>query len=567
MTTGLGAGQACAQAIERNPPRSEARPDVAIVPPALTPQEDPTPIGPKLNALVTIGGRDEVEGQGEPSRGIDLHRLERLKGTEDRFQKFLGQPISQKLIADIGAEILAVYRSQGHPLINISTPPQDISDGALRIRVLEFTLGQVRVSGGDAATEAYVTRRVDLEPGQTIDTNDLAEDLDWLNRYAFRQVSVAFAPSKTPGQADITLQTATTRPWQVSAGYANSGSPQTSPDRYFIGAQAKVPGLPDAVASYQGTVSGDALQGGKVFSADSGLRYQSNGLSLLLPTLPRQALEVTVNDIQTNQPFEAFNANTAILEGSLAYRSALSGLGLDLSGELAVGLEARRSISKIEFDGLAINTARFDVYQAFLGYTWRGSTPIGASQIATTFHASPGDLTDDNTDLAYRAYSADRFGNASYAYATAGLTTLSPTFSGLGIDGLQVFNSLTAQYASKAMPTTEQMGLGGASAVRGYTLDDGAFDTGAVLRTELRHATSGVLGGDDSLASSLFVDLGYGRTNFTNEAFHAASVGAGVNYRLARYLTLSVDVAVPLQDLGNTRSGHARVQTWLAATF
>lgn len=568
LAGGLAPTSGLAQAIERNLPRSEPRPDAPVITPAPALQDDATPLGPQLSALILLGGADAADLGAPQPRGIDLHRVERLKDTERRFQAFLGRPISRKLISEIEAEILEIHRSQGHPLINISAPPQDINDGVLRIRVMEFKLGSVNIPTGSPLEGKYITDRVHLKPGDVVDTNVLSEDLEWLNRYAFRQITVAFSPSQRPGSADVKLQAESARPWRVSAGYANSGTPQTGLDRYFIAAQARVPGLRDAVASYQSTVSGDVLlDHGQIFHPAPDPLYRSNGLSLIVPTLPRQSLELTLNDIQTNQPFEAFIANSSILEASVGYHSAASGLGLGMPGEFSLGLEARQSVSKIKFDGVVVNDARFDVYQLFLGYAWRGNSRLGAAQVATNVHISPGGVNAHNTDRAFAGYSTNRFTSAEYSYATAGITLLSPSFSTMGIDDLQLYSNLTAQYANKSMPATEQMGLGGASAVRGYTLDDGAFDSGAVLRTELRRRSTSLLRSDDALTSSVFLDVGYGKANYTREEQTAAAIGAGVNYRLAQRLTLSLDVAAPLSDLGGTRSGRARVQSLLAVSF
>jgi hemolysin activation/secretion protein len=562
-----GAKACYAQAVERNLPRSQPRAEVPIAGPALGLQDDATPLGPNLAALVLIGGTDEVALEPQAQKGVDLHGLEPLKGSDRQFEQFLGRPISQKLIADIGAAVLAIYRAQGRPLINISPPPQDISDGVLRIRVLEFVSGEIKVSGENPPTDAYLRARVRSPPGEVVNIRRLAEDLDWLNRYPFRAVTVAFSPAKRPGGVDLELQTQGSRPWRVSAGYANSGSPQTGVDRYFLAAQAALPGLHDAVASYQGTVSRDAIFGGGPIGENDAALYRSHGLNLSLPTGPRQSLEATLNSIQTNQPFEAFVAHTAIREATVVYRSALSNLLPGWRGDLALGLEVRQSLSEILFDSVAVNDARFDVYQGSLTYGWRGSGARGAAQVSTTIHVSPGNLNRYNTSARFTAYSSNRFSEARYAYGSLGATVQSRSFSLMTVDGFQVASSLAAQYAGDALPTTEQMGLGGAASVRGYTLDDGAFDRAAVLRSELRHRSSGRTGGDSAVTTNLFVDLGYGRANADQSEGSVAAVGAGAAYRLGQRVDLSFDVALPLKDLGGTRSGDARLEALLAVSF
>lgn len=562
VAAGLGASPGLAQSVERNLPQQQPTPDAPIVTPAPQSQDDATPIGPNLTAIIIDGGSASAASTGAPAT-IDLRGAPRLQGAEQAFMPFLGKPLSRKLISDIQARVLALYRAQGHPLISISTPPQDITDGVLRIQVLEFTLDAQTVSGATGEEATYIASRVRLAPGETIDTNWLTQDLEWLNRYPFRRVSVAFAPSTRPGGTDVTLQAESIRPWQMSAGYSNSGSPDTGVDRYFVAAEAAVPGLRDGVLSYQGTVSGDALTGNGLGDA----RYRSNALRLTAPTLPRQAVEVTLNAIETRQPFAVFMAETSILETTATWRSAVSNLWRDAQGEVSLGVEAKQNRSTITFGGVSINEAQFDVYQLAAGYAWRGVGRLGVTRIGVNLHASPGDINDSNTDAAFAAYSAGRFDSARYAYGTAELSNLSQPFRAFGVDGLQVFNSLAVQYSGKALPATEQAGLGGVSSVRGYTLDDGAFDSTAVLRNELRFKTSSPLKGDDTLAPYIFADVGYGASRYYGGGETAASVGAGLDYFLGQGVSVAVDAVAPLQDLGNSRAGRGRVEARVVLAF
>ena len=83
----------------------------------------------------------------------------------------------------------------------------------------------------------------------------LETDLDWANRNPFRQVEAVFGPGKDLGMTDVNIQVTDRKPWQVYAGYANSGTLLTDRNRYYVGAS----GAPsaDVVASYQLTGSGN----------------------------------------------------------------------------------------------------------------------------------------------------------------------------------------------------------------------------------------------------------------------------------------------------------------------
>jgi hypothetical protein len=96
---------------------------------------------------------------------------------------WLGRPLSRKLIAEIEASIARYYRQRGFPFVSLSTPPQNIGNGVLQIRVLEFMDGKVSVQGAADASTAHLRSLIRQQPGAPIDTYQLTADLDWLNRY------------------------------------------------------------------------------------------------------------------------------------------------------------------------------------------------------------------------------------------------------------------------------------------------------------------------------------------------------------------------------------------------
>ena len=559
---------ASGQVVERNLPPAAAHVEDKVPVPASPSAGDSRPIGPPLNALIAINGNDSLAPVAAPTARVDLHRVSRLRGQEARFARFVGKPISRKLIAEIQAEVVRLYRNSGHPFVHLSTPPQEISGGVLQIRVLDIVLGKTKVAGADKGEAAYIARRVSLKPGDSIDKDALSDDLDWLNRYPFRQTEVVFAPSSEPGGTDLTLNETYQTPWSISAGYANSGSPNTGMERYFLVAQAHVPGVRDSLVSYQATVSGDALfNGGNVFSSASRPRYQSQALRLTAPTAPRQSFDLTVNYVRTNQPFQIFLAEGTIVEATPSYRTALSNLVRDLRGEVVVGLELKRDLSRITFGGIQVNQARIDVYQLLLGYGWRGDDWFGRTSLEANLHISPGGINRHNTDVAFGSFSTGRFTDSSYTLLN-GTASHSALLKGVtGLPQLRFDNTLIWQYASTALPPTEQMGIGGVQLVRGYTLDDGAFDRGVILRNEVRAEALSLTGKGDLASPYLFVDAGYVGTGRTGARVKAGSVGAGLDYRVGKHISLSADAAMPFVSGGLTQRGHGRLECRLSVAF
>ena len=560
----LAAHDAQAQAIERNLPPPVAHGSSVIVTPVAPTDTDATPLGAKLTGLVVLGPTDPARPGAVA--GLRLDAASRLTMSARRgLARYLGRPMSRKLIAEIEAQIVRDYRAAGFPLVSVSTPEQEVSAGRLQVRVIEFTLERKTAPG--AKDPGYVTSRVRVQPGQPVDARKLSQDLDWLNRYPFANTQAAFQPGDHLGETKLVLQTTASRPFSVYAGYATSGSPLTGFDRYFAGTSFALPLLHDAYASYQFTGSNDVLfyQDRPLNGAPDPL-YLSHSGRIVIPTRPRQDLEASLSFVQSNE-FGDFTAHQTTEEVSIGYRSALSNLLAVLPGEAVVGVEARRETGRTIFADEPVQTGNTDVFQVYLGYSAQESDALGRGSLDLTVHISPGGVSADNTDAAFALSSQGRSRSAEYAYVSGDLSRYTPLPKAFGYSA-----SLIGQYAPNPLPLTEQIGLGGPSLVRGYTLDDGVFDSGLVARNELRTPTLGVLanlrkGLADQLSPFAFVDAGYGKNEYTHADSTPIGAGLGADYQLGQHLSANLTTAWALKHEGLTRSGQFRLESRVALSF
>ena len=98
-----GGQQALAQtAVERNLPPAPAAPNPGlVVPDAVPAQQDDTPLGATLRAIVLVGdGERPVEAAGVAD-GVDAGRVAILNndGARRVLRRFLGQPLTRRRIA------------------------------------------------------------------------------------------------------------------------------------------------------------------------------------------------------------------------------------------------------------------------------------------------------------------------------------------------------------------------------------------------------------------------------------------------------------------------------------
>ena len=560
-------------AIERNlPPAPEAKPtEIAPLQGPLT-SDDATPLGPMLKTIVVIGPKDALKPIG--SAAVDTSAVARLDNAEARTElaQFIGKPISRKLVSDIAAAIVLYYRAQGFPFVSVSVPPQEITQGAVEFRVVEFKLDAVVVKGNTKTPGPFIVERLRARSGEPIDANLLSQDLDALNRYPFRTIQVGLTPSNTFGETNLELNVTEVPPWRVYAGYSNSGSPSTGWDRISLGGSMGDLFTMDSLLSWQFTSSTDFwYANGNVFGGATRARYLSNAVTLDIPTNARQAIEASIDMIATNTPSQAFIIGSRIYEATLGYRVALSDY-MDAPGDFHFGLEAKRDDRSTYFGTTNVATAAIEVYQFYLGWNDLFSSAIGRSSIDATLHIAPGGVDSANNADKFAKFSNNALHSARYV----DLNTTFTNFVSLPYD-TSWSTELIGQITSDALPETEEFGLGGMSLVRGYTLDDGAYDEGIVARNELRAPPIGLLslaaGSDagpyfnDVLAPYLFVDIGVGHLRTIHKTANAGSVGLGADYSLDGILTASLDGAYAFESAPFTKSGALRVDARVTMTY
>jgi hemolysin activation/secretion protein len=549
-----------AQAIERNlPPASQAEAPIVLAPNVVPGNQDDHTLVPAVKALVILGPGDALRTNA--SAGVNAARVPRLntRAGLDALKPFLGRPLSHKLIAEIEARIAKFYRRAGYPFVSLSTPPQIIGGGVLHIRVVEFHDGSVSVSGVKGAAASHVLSRVRLKPGQTINADQLSDDLDWLNRSPFHHVEAVFSPGDSLGATNLTLQVTETKRWTIYAGYANSGSRSTDLNRLLLGGQIGDLLVRDSLLSYQFTASPDAFEGA------AHPDYLSHGLRAEIPLGPRQQIETSFDYVSTQIVANPFVVRQATEEFSAGYRSSLSN-AINLPGDVTAGIEAKREQHTTLFGGAEVVNGAFQVFEFYAGWSDVWSTQSGTTSINLSIYESPGGLNRHNRDQAFATFTNDRVSTANYQYATAQIshtTRLPRTWA--------LTNTVIAQYADAALPDTEQAGIGGPDLVRGYTLDDRAFDSAIVSRNEVRAPSFALLGRrqkfQDQLAPFAFFDAGYGASRTVRKTIGAASAGLGADYALANTVSANLTAAYAFANGIETRSGEIRILTKITITF
>ncbi len=553
------------------------------------PDADDTPLGVELVGIRLIGLNDPV--MLAPPTGITVSGVEGLdrRRFTDRLSPFLGQPLSRKRLADAQAAVARAYREAGRPFVSVTAPPQEITSGVLHLRVVPFRTGKVQVREADGAVASTDLAAVVRAPaGALIEAERISEDLDWLNRFPYRQLNGVFEPGSEPGSSDLTLEISRRRPWQVFAGVANTGSLRNrSLDRAFVGFAAGIEALNDVTLSYQLTGGRDAVSDpvSLKLSGNNRPSYASHAGRIVVPTFARQALSLTPSFVATSQDAVGglLNIRNTTVELPVLYRSALSNIDGRLAGwgDLYGGVTPRWLSRRVSSQGTGIASGTAGVFDLTVGWggSWlqadRGSTAIDIRAVVNRTGVVPG-----NSDAAWSRFSNGRVDDADYAYLYGAFNRVTP-LADLPWVGATSWNvEFTGQLAGKALPETEQLAIGGLYGTRGYTLNDGSVDAGFVLRNEVRLPTfsalsrfgdSGIARIEDAVSPFAFLDIGYGHNHNVDvlqgidERADTTLVGLGVGLdcTLMQTLHLGMNVGVALTDGPETSRGtitaHARM--------
>ena len=458
------------------------------------------------------------------------------------------------------AAIAAAYREAGRPFVSVTLPPQEVSSGVLQLRVIVFKVAGIKVTG--AAAESYPPSRIRLVPGQEIDARKLETDLDWANRNPFRQVEAVFGPGKDLGMTDVNIKVTDRKPWQVYAGYANSGTLLTDRNRYYVGAS----GAPsaDVFASYQLTGSGNFWVDDGLFSRPDDAKYVSQAGRVLTPLGLRTSLEVVGDHVLTNErPNNLFRIKTQTSQASAIVRTALSGLVPSAVGDLLGGVELKHQLRTTIFDGTPVAEGSADVAQLVVGWNGRWSDNLGTNTLDVRFKSNPGGILTGNNSLTWSAFTNGRVTDVRTNLVALEFGRVTPLPKSLSLK-----SEVSVLASSKPLPDTERIGLGGIQAVRGYVTEDGAVDQAVILRNSLYASMPSMPSWmPGTLAPFLLADVGWGRDLFSRRDSTLSSVGAGFDFAAGANFNSKLLAARAMTDGLHTPAGSWRVSLQASVSY
>lgn len=430
---------------------------------------------------------------------------------------FIGRPADAAALETLRRALTDAYVRHGYITSGVVLPDQTVSDGVVRMTVVEGRLTEVRPSGMERLAPAYVVRRIDRdeEPLQIDRLRDRVEVL--LLDPMVEKVDARLVPGERPGESrlDVTVGEAP----MLGGGMivSNDRSPATG------GTEVRGDGVIRNVTGW-----GDQTWLRAARTEAGGLT--DLGVAFEMPltaadTRVRLAYDHTRSRV-VEEPFSILDleSETSTLELGVShplYRTAAE--------DLTIGLSITKRTNKnwllgdaFSFGSEATNgVTRVTVLRATQSYTSRGTDRVIAARsvISRGIGALNASTTPGTSDSRFTAW----LGQAQVAQR-------------LTDGGTQILLRADAQFANDPLPPIEQYALGGQTTVRGYRenllVRDNAVIASAELRVPIARLALSERGGPSTgtVQAAAFVDWGRGfnTDRATPTPGSIASVGVGL---------------------------------------
>lgn len=446
-----------------------------------------------------------------------------------------GRPLSRQALGEAARAVERHYQTVHRRLARVTLPPQDVTDGRVRLQVAEGRLGRVLVQADGVRAIAPERARAAVEAlqpaGQALSLSAVERATMQLAEWPGLEVRSSLVAGSGAGETDVALMLTDRRPWDLQLRADNEGARATGHARVAADGWAVLPGG-----------GGHAVTAGTVIS--EGSRQLRLGASTPLPAGGwRASAYGSALDYRLVTP--EFN--------SLDVKGPSSTLGLGLSWAIARSATGSRDASaQLErrwFRNKALDTVLSDYHVDVLTlrYARQWADEAGDARRAWELSLAVGDV-----DL---AGSPNREADALTADTAGGYALLRGAWQHSGQAGAFGRWSVrtSGQWSAQNLDVSERMPIAGPAGVRGYPVGEATGSRALLGTAEWQQGLAGL--GQPSLTLSAFADTGvawqYADTDFAGapprNRLRLSAAGLWLEWRpLAVPLVARLTVARPL---------------------
>lgn len=480
--------------------------------------------------------------------------------TNAAVQTALGAPPNSAQLSDFEAaaqRLQRAYREAGYGAVVVGVPPQTVSDGRVRLEVVEGHLAQTLVTGNKAFSRENVLRSLPaLRTGETPRLDRLDRELLMANDNPAKSARVVFQPGAQRGDVEalVVVDEQPPRRWQVTLD--NTGTPGTGRLRSSVFYQDANVGDSDTVVGLRVGTSPTHPSQVAVLSGTVRVPLYPQGMSLegsLVASSTRAATNATpAGELRFKGKGYSAGARAVWSLPSLGVGKSQAFAGVDVR-------TYRNDCSLGDFGSEGCGPAAVSVNVVPLAVGWSWQLPARASVSVQAIGNLPiGEAGNDDRFAASRPGASSRY--RLLRLSAQGSEPISAT---------RQFSWRTdAQYSRKPLVSAEQFGAGGAATVRGYDERALSGDSGLISSLEWREAPEGI-GLPEGTVLSLFSDAArlWNRGGAPCAAGRTScslwSVGAGASVRYGSSILLHVDLARAGRSAATTNAGDWRLHAGL----
>lgn len=496
---------------------------------------------------------DEVGSKGVYVNSIEVSPSEIL--TRDEINNVIGQYVGRNVfMSDIQAAINALnnlYAEKGYVTARAYLPEQTVSNGNIRIELIESRIGAVTVENNKYTRDKYILDRIPEKSGDLFDIVSLEQDVLDFNRYHDGvNLAANLKPGQEPGTTDIELTAQETFPFHLIGMMDNAGRRSTG-----------------------------QLRGGPAIVADS-LFHRRDQMSL-----------GTYFSSGAVSPFFDYNVPVNKKDGKVgfSYSSTFARVKHGPEYLTALGLRSNSYIYSLYYDqpivrkrGLELKTFASLNYKRARTWSkkddlWEAISHTGRSPFADTDQVTSIDVGlnlrkdtkhgiwyfNQGAAMAIPIFDSD----SSYFKMSGGLLRLHDFSHG-------VIGQLRGSYQvipnSKHIPYLDQFQTGGLATVRGYSEGvmmgkSGYYFSGELMFPLLPRTRTGKDGELHSfigqyIKGALFADTAgifpYVGEDYYNGSYFLASIGMGVRVQLPGDLSARLYWGYPLVNNAYEQHRH-----------
>lgn len=459
--------------------------------------------------------------------------------------RFLGKTYTAETVRDVTKATLQFYLKKERPLVFVQATYIDYETGVLKIVVIEARLDQKEAVGARWFSNRLLASNLRFKSGQYINRMKLLNDLAWINQNPFLQSRVTVKPGGQPGTTTLVLETKDRFPVRVFGSVDNTGSEQTGPWRWTLGANWGNAFFVGHQLNFQFSSAFAGIENQPVYAA-----------SYIAPLPWHHRLSIYASYAGTDIDLASSTGGTLNYSGyqsqiSPRYTIPIGKLYGNFTHEFTVGMDWKSTDLSFIQGGDVIPSNKTSVWQFMAGYNASLTDKYGVTTLGFEMYWSPGGIGANNTDTAYQEVDPRLQSNYLYGVLRAGRITKLPW-------NFSLVNQFAGQFASTSLISSEQLAIGGWGTVRGYDERVLFGDQGVVINVELRTPSvspatwiSSRLPKDD-LQFLAFWDFGLVNTidplPDDPSTTYLTSVGVGARYNIGSNLAVRCDVGFPLYN-------------------